>query len=310
VVFWSGTREEYLRLYDEAAQALKSVDTRLRVGGPSTAAGEWVETLAAHAASAAIPLDFVTTHTYRNLPLDVRPSLSRHGFDGIPVWWTEWGVHRPAIRPEIPRLEGHYTYPGTSLTYVPTWAGGMFEALMPDEVVPETTWGPRSFGLNDLRNAQVQIKYDTQVLHDPVWGMSPSSTADDTGDYAECGVEGLDFPTGDQLSQDVTPGTGPTRARPVHDHGGSGQRPEQQRHPALLRQGPHLLGRENLPVNGNPVDPLGLPGIPQGLREAIARTGTASSRKAGEHHWGNRDRDLVRGSVRWLLRTSVADSAC
>jgi hypothetical protein len=83
----------------------------------------------------------------------------------------------------------------------------MFEALMANEVVPETTWGPRSFGLNDLRNAQVQIKYDTQELKDPVWGMSPSSTADDTGDYSGYGVEGLLFPAGDQLSQDVTPGT-------------------------------------------------------------------------------------------------------
>jgi xylan 1,4-beta-xylosidase len=92
VVFWSGTPQEYLRLYDESAQAVKSVDTRLRVGGPSTAAGEWVEMLAAHAASAAIPLDFVTTHTYGNLPLDVRPSLSRHGLSGIGICWTEWGV--------------------------------------------------------------------------------------------------------------------------------------------------------------------------------------------------------------------------
>jgi len=90
----------------------------------------------------------------------------------------------------------------------------MFEALMTNEVVPETSWGPSSFGLNDLRNAQVQITYDTQVLHDPVWGMSPSSTADDTGDYAAYGVEGLDFPTGDQLSQDVTAGTTETVVTP------------------------------------------------------------------------------------------------
>jgi Putative glucoamylase len=90
---------------------------------------------------------------------------------------------------------------------VPTWAGGMFEALMANEVVPETTWGPRSFGLNDLRNAQVQERYETGVLHDPVWGSSPSSTADDTGDYAAYGVEGLRFPAGQQLSQSVTPGS-------------------------------------------------------------------------------------------------------
>ena len=75
---------------------------------------------------------------------------------------------------------------------------------MADQVVPETTWGPRSFGLADVRTVQVQIKYATQQLGYPVWGMSPSSTADDTGDYGGFGVEGLKFPTGDQLSQCVT----------------------------------------------------------------------------------------------------------
>ena len=90
--------------------------------------------------------------------------------------------------------EGHYTYPGTNLKFVPTWAGGMFEGLMPNEVVPETSWGTRSFGLNDLRTAQVQIKYATEELHLPVWGLSPSSTADDSGNYGGFGVEGLLFP--------------------------------------------------------------------------------------------------------------------
>jgi xylan 1,4-beta-xylosidase len=91
-VFWTGTQAEYLRLYDEAAHAVKEVDERLQVGGPSTAAGEWVEALTAHARDAGVPLDFVTSHTYGNLPLDVVPTLHRHGFDGVPTWWTEWGV--------------------------------------------------------------------------------------------------------------------------------------------------------------------------------------------------------------------------
>ncbi|HEU5419021.1 MAG TPA: glucoamylase family protein [Streptosporangiaceae bacterium] len=129
-------------------------------------------------------------------------------------WEGQWpvaGYWRTYTDPQSGRAfrvwEGHYTYPGTSLTYVPTWAGGMFEALMANEVVPETTWGPRSFGLNDLRNAQVQIRYARQVLHEPVWGMSPSSTADDSGGYSGYGAEGLQFPAGQQLSQSVTPGT-------------------------------------------------------------------------------------------------------
>jgi hypothetical protein len=101
--------------------------------------------------------------------------------------------------------EGHYTYPGSNLTFIPTYAGGMFEGLMPNVVVPETSWGTHSFGLADARTVQVQIKYATQQLHDPVWGMSPSSTPDDTGDYAGYGVEGLTFPYY---------GTGATAANP------------------------------------------------------------------------------------------------
>jgi hypothetical protein len=101
--------------------------------------------------------------------------------------------------------EGHYTYPGSKLTFIPTYAGGMFEGLMPNLVVPETSWGTHSFGLADARTVQVQIKYATQQLHDPVWGMSPSSTPDDTGDYSGYGVEGLEFPYY---------GTGATAAHP------------------------------------------------------------------------------------------------
>jgi xylan 1,4-beta-xylosidase len=91
-VFWPAGQQEYLRLYDEAARAIKAVDPRLRVGGPASAAAEWIELLAAHATAEDVPLDFVSTHTYGNQPIDARPALARHGYDGIPVWWTEWGV--------------------------------------------------------------------------------------------------------------------------------------------------------------------------------------------------------------------------
>ncbi|HWE61036.1 MAG TPA: glucoamylase family protein [Chloroflexota bacterium] len=106
-----------------------------------------------------------------------------------------WHVYTdPVSGKQFNVWEGHYTYPGSSLTFVPTWAGGMFEGLMANLVVPETTWGPRGFGLNDLRWAQVQVKYATEQLHFPVWGLSPSSTPDDTGNYGGYGVEGLLFP--------------------------------------------------------------------------------------------------------------------
>lgn len=91
-VFWSGTPAEYLTLYDVTAAAVKSVDARLRVGGPSSAASGWVEELLSHADESGAPVDFLTTHTYGSPPLDFRPALERHGREGVPIWWTEWGV--------------------------------------------------------------------------------------------------------------------------------------------------------------------------------------------------------------------------
>jgi hypothetical protein len=142
--------------------------------------------------------------------------MGRHQMPGD-VWWRTWRTDppqrcatdpKPSFSPgtgywhtytdpqsgkQFPVWEGHYTYPGTSLTFVPTFSGGMFEGLMANLVVPETTWGPHSFGLDDLRWTQVQVRYATDELGYKVWGMSPSSTADDTGGYGGFGAEGQAF---------------------------------------------------------------------------------------------------------------------
>jgi hypothetical protein len=172
-----------------------------------------------------------STHYYHNGAFYSDPRISAYigmGLHQMPgnVWWRSWRELPPAAPfadcqatdpdfswqgqwphsgswqtytdpqsgQQFPVWEGHYTYPGTDLTFIPTFAGGMFEALMANEVVPETSWGTHSFGLADVRTAAVQIKYATQQLNYPVWGMSPSSTPDDTGNYAGYGVEGLVFP--------------------------------------------------------------------------------------------------------------------
>lgn len=36
-VFWTGTQDDYFKLYGHTAQAIKTVDASLRVGGPATA---------------------------------------------------------------------------------------------------------------------------------------------------------------------------------------------------------------------------------------------------------------------------------
>jgi hypothetical protein len=171
------------------------------------------------------------THYYHNGAFYSDPRISAYigmGLHQMPgnVWWRSWRVLPPkapfpdcqATDPDFswqgqwphpgywtvytdPQSgqpfnvwEGHYNYLDGDPNFIPTFAGGMFEGLMANEVVPETTWGPHSFGLADVRTPAVQIKYETEQLHQPVWGMSPSSTADDTGNYGGFGVEGLLFP--------------------------------------------------------------------------------------------------------------------
>lgn len=91
-VFWSGTREEFWRLYDVTVRAVRAVDDELVVGGPSTAAAGWVDGLLEHVAGSGAPVDFVSTHTYGNAPLDLRATLARHDRQDAQIWWTEWGV--------------------------------------------------------------------------------------------------------------------------------------------------------------------------------------------------------------------------
>ena len=91
-VFWSGTQQEWFHLYDVTAAAVKSVDERIPVGGPSSAAAGWVDDLLAHCRASGSPVDFVSTHTYGSPPLDLRASLQRHGFAAARLLWTEWGV--------------------------------------------------------------------------------------------------------------------------------------------------------------------------------------------------------------------------
>jgi xylan 1,4-beta-xylosidase len=72
--FWGGrpNRPTYYTLYDHTARALKVVNTRLRVGGPSTAQAAWAADFIEHCRKNGVPVDFVSSHVYANdTPQDV-----------------------------------------------------------------------------------------------------------------------------------------------------------------------------------------------------------------------------------------------
>lgn len=64
--FWGGKPEQstYYDLYDRTARLLKSIDPRLRVGGPATAQAAWLPDFLEHVKRRGTPIDFVSTHVY------------------------------------------------------------------------------------------------------------------------------------------------------------------------------------------------------------------------------------------------------
>jgi len=62
--FFSGTQQEYFKLYEVTARAVKSVDANIRVGGPSTSGCKWIDEFMAYCTENAVPLDFISTHHY------------------------------------------------------------------------------------------------------------------------------------------------------------------------------------------------------------------------------------------------------
>ena len=64
-VFFSGSLNEYIRMYDSAAFAIKAICKEYRVGGPASASPYKFETeFVKHCAEKNIPVDFVSTHCY------------------------------------------------------------------------------------------------------------------------------------------------------------------------------------------------------------------------------------------------------
>ncbi|MFC5832711.1 glucoamylase family protein [Nonomuraea insulae] len=108
--------------------------------------------------------------------------------------------------------EGTYEYRG--MRYVPNWGGSMFEALMPDLVVPEATWARKSWGRNHPVFVRAQIEHGLREAGYGYWGFSPSN--DPHGGYNVYGV--------DQLGMDE-PGYSSDRERTSVDPGYEGCRP-------------------------------------------------------------------------------------
>ncbi len=113
--FWNGIPREksYFELYEHTARDLKSVSSRMRVGGPATAAASWVDAFLAYTSAHQVPIDFVSTHGYADDTVEnlfgteetiamrdrvcravakVRGQIKQSNTPDLPLLWTEWSV--------------------------------------------------------------------------------------------------------------------------------------------------------------------------------------------------------------------------
>ena len=100
------------------------------------------------------------------------------------------GVHRTYYGIDV--FEGAFTYRGMHI--VPSWGGDMFEALMPDLFVPESSWAPRSWGINHALTVRAQREFGLNDANYGYWGFSPASRPG--GGYSAWGVDAVGMDPG------------------------------------------------------------------------------------------------------------------
>lgn len=141
-IFFTGTMEDYFKIYDTAARAIKDVSETYRVGGPATSEHHWIAEFIEHCLTEKIPVDFLSTHTYGvegaidefgtdlHILLDdpdyipnsvaaTRALIDSTALAGIPLYYTEWSssytsrdnlhdsyVNAPYILYNLKRLTG------------------------------------------------------------------------------------------------------------------------------------------------------------------------------------------------------------
>jgi len=117
--FWTGTMEDYFKLYEYAVRGIKSVNPAYKVGGPATAGAAWVPEMIRFCEENSVPIDFISTHSY-----GVKQGyLDESGTSGTILEKAEWAVSGDVINSRkqienstMPSLELHYTEWSSSYT--------------------------------------------------------------------------------------------------------------------------------------------------------------------------------------------------
>lgn len=122
---WTGTDEDYFRLYEVTARTLKSLWPELRVGGPAVGntgrlvdgvlePSRFLTNFLSHCRARTLPLDFFSWHCYTDDSGElvvraraIRTLLDGHGFTNTPSHLNEWNyLPRGDWAPMLPAGQG------------------------------------------------------------------------------------------------------------------------------------------------------------------------------------------------------------
>jgi xylan 1,4-beta-xylosidase len=176
IAFWAGTRDEYFELYRQTALAVKSISSRIPVGGPATAQVAWIPEFISYCVKSDVSLDFLSTHIYANDPQeDIFGKPNAHRYEDVipcalalardriassklpklPLLITEWSSQSPAfIAQTIRDCEGM----AESMSY---WTfSNVFE-----EFGPATQFFNSTFGMIGHRGVDRPSLHAFTLLH-------------------------------------------------------------------------------------------------------------------------------------------------
>jgi hypothetical protein len=101
--FWAGPKEQYSRLYEITAKAIKAYDPTLKVGGPALSPGglPFLEKFLEYCQNHKVPLDFLSWHMYTAQTSDIIPGaakirelLDKYGYPNAESVLDEWSYFR------------------------------------------------------------------------------------------------------------------------------------------------------------------------------------------------------------------------
>lgn len=160
-IFFLGTKEDYLKIYEYAAPAIREGDADVKIGGPSGAGSAWHNDLVKLAQEKNLPLDFLSGHAYGaiNWQLDaMRNALNLSNNKQAEMIMTEYSPYQGkemGAEGKVERAEAAMTFFNavpTFLEYVDlthlTWA----QYIDPGDPYQETTFaqgGGDKMGLID-----------------------------------------------------------------------------------------------------------------------------------------------------------------